>query len=133
MGRLMFNVLFVPPPPMEDSSDDLPEMSYKDDFVVWMVTEWTKSCSSTKQQANRSTLWRLESGDFLDALIRDRDTLGEDDILCILDAWAFIHMPKVRTLIAADPELANYVPYGILRIQEDMMTLSALQPKKEIV
>ena len=99
--------------------DDDTILSYEDDLILWILTEWRTTLSEPERSLVGNTIFSLAAADFWDTLAPNHTAVNY-----ILAAWMFITSPISRERISADPSLANSVPYGILRVQDKIMALS---------
>lgn len=75
-----------------------------------------KSLSSNEQKSVSSVIRSLEESDFFEHLTIDDSASG-----FVLKAWNYVR--SNRELYLSDPELANFAPYGLSRVEAKLNEL----------
>lgn len=104
----------------EQGSDSYPSLSYESEFLLWLLTLWKESLSLTEQISVSRVIHSLETSDFFEHLTGD-----DSESKSILKAWNYVRSKP--QLYLNDPDLANFVPYGLLRVEDKLDELTQAQ------
>lgn len=99
----------------ESTSVEEVELSHEEEFILWMLEELRQSLPRNNQIVIINIIRTLERSNFLNDL-----SIHNPAIKFIVRSWEYITNPQQQQRYLADPNLAHYVPYAMLRIQEKM-------------
>lgn len=99
------------------SEDEDQLVSYEEEFVRWMLEEWKDTLSDESRSEATACLSSLRT-DFLNDMV-----IGHPALPDIVRAWTWLNLPETLDKYHRDPHLCHYVPYAMLRVQDQMTQL----------